>query len=79
LLDRLLPFNPLAAVGGVLIDLGDWTHMPIAYTHLVNLGQDVPYDPPASAWPAIIAHASAAVMIFSARRFARGSQANPSR
>lgn len=75
-LDRLLPFNSLAAAGGVLIDLGDWTHMPIAYSHLVNLGQDVPYEPPASAWPAIVAHAALAAVVLIIRQFARRSKAN---
>lgn len=62
-LNRLLPFNPVAAIGGAMIDLGDWTHQPIAYKYLVNLGQDVPYEPPTSAWPAIVAHGVAAILL----------------
>ncbi len=48
--------HPLFVVNGVLKDLGIWTEQPIAY-NLTTLGQDVQYRLPASAWPAIGAHA----------------------
>lgn len=53
LLDGLTSYHPLLVMNGLYPELGDWTHRPIAYRYLVNLGQDVPFALPASAWPLI--------------------------
>ncbi|MGN6628097.1 MAG: hypothetical protein ACTHLN_15875 [Tepidisphaeraceae bacterium] len=53
ILDRLTSYHPLLVMNGLYPELGDWTHRPIAYRYLFNLGQDVPFALPASAWPLI--------------------------
>lgn len=51
----LTPAHPLLAINGVLAHLGIWSEQGIAY-HLTNLGQDVPYELPASMLPAVLLH-----------------------
>jgi hypothetical protein len=60
--DHLLTHQPLFAIGGASHAMGDWTHSPIAYAHLTNLGQDVMFAPPTHAWGAIGSHAVVAVV-----------------
>lgn len=55
--DHLLDHQPLFAIGGAYRVMGDWTHAPIAYDHLTNLGQDVMFAPPTHAWSTIASHA----------------------
>ena len=75
-LDAMLPYQPLLAINAPAIALGPWSHQPIAYRYLLNLGQDVPYALPSSAWPAIFAHTVLAVLLittgtYHCRRVAR--------
>ena len=70
--DRLLSHQPLFAIGGAYRAMGDWTHAPIAYSHLTSLGQDVMFAPPANAWAAIGSHTVVAG-VFGALAFARSS------
>ena len=65
----LAPAHPLLAINGVLLHLGAWGEQQLAY-HLTNLGQHVPYRLPATALPAIVAHAlvGAALVLLGARR-----------
>jgi len=51
----LVRLHPIFAINGAMPQLGTWTHQPLMY-HLTNLGQDVPYELPASIWPCAIAH-----------------------
>ncbi|HEY0009391.1 MAG TPA: hypothetical protein VGB55_11750, partial [Tepidisphaeraceae bacterium] len=62
-LDPLVPYQPLLAANGAYAMLGEWAHQPIAYRYLTNLGQDVFYALPASAWPSALAHTLAALAL----------------
>lgn len=42
----LVSAHPLFALNGVLAHLGIWTERPLAYNHLMRLGQDFPYALP---------------------------------
>jgi hypothetical protein len=53
---RLAAIHPLFAINGVLVNLGTWSHLPIAYRELTTLGQDVPYTLPTSVWPMVLVH-----------------------
>ena len=59
----LLDVHPLIATNGIFLNLGDWTHAPIAYARLTTLGQDTPYAPPTTAWPAIVVHLLLAILL----------------
>lgn len=52
----LVHTHPLLALNGQLVELGFWTHRPLAY-RVMSLGQDVPYSLPSSVWPAVGAYA----------------------
>ena len=56
-MSRVVAIHPLFAINGVLVNLGAWSHLPIAYRELTTLGQDVPYTLPASVWPMVLVHA----------------------
>ena len=56
IVDHIIAVHPLFAVNGVLANLGEWSHWPIAYTQLTRLGQDISYTFPASIWPATLVH-----------------------
>jgi hypothetical protein len=64
ILTFLLPAHPLMSLNGVLKHLGIWPEQPIAYNHLLNLGQDVPYQLPDSMLPGIFAHLIAGGVMF---------------
>ena len=51
----LVPAHPLLTINGLLPDIGNWNEQRIAY-HLTNLGNDVPYEKPASARTTAIVH-----------------------
>jgi hypothetical protein len=53
----LVHTHPLLSLNGQLIELGFWTHRPLAY-QVLSLGQDVPYTLPPRVWPAIVGYAS---------------------
>jgi hypothetical protein len=54
-LATLAPFHPIFAMNGACKSLGIWTQQPILY-RLTTLGQDVPYELPASIWRCVLAH-----------------------
>ena len=51
----LVQLNPPLAMNGILIHLGPWTQMPMAY-HLTDLGQNIAYSLPAYGIACIVAH-----------------------
>ena len=53
---RFVPVHPLLGLNGVLAHLGVWGELPLMY-QLTSLGQDVPYNLPASAAASTAAHA----------------------
>jgi hypothetical protein len=55
LVAMLAPVHPLFALNRVLVDLGIWTQQPVMY-QLTSLGQDVPYELPASTGACVLAH-----------------------
>jgi hypothetical protein len=62
---RLSDYHPLIALNGAYQpELGDWSHQPVAYQWLMNLGQDVPYLPPASVWKSAAAHLAVAIFLW---------------
>jgi hypothetical protein len=63
-LHPLVPYQPLLAVNGSFVPLGEWAHQPLAYKYLTNLGQDVFYAMPPTAWPAAAVHAAFAAACF---------------
>ena len=77
LLDPLVAVHPLLAINGAGLDLGPWSHAPIAYRYLLNLGQDVPYAMPSSAWPAVAVHALTAAVLLGIARARRGHASGP--
>lgn len=52
----LVPAHPLFAINGVLIHFDSWDRLPLAYTRLSNLNQDVFYTLPSSVIPAVLVH-----------------------
>jgi hypothetical protein len=66
--DLSVLFHPLFATNHVLEHLGIWTEQQGAYG-LTNLGQDVQYQMPASAWPAILFHLGIAGVAWVAATF----------
>jgi hypothetical protein len=52
----LVPAHPLFAINGVLIHFDAWDRLPLAYTRLSNLNQDVFYKLPDNVLPAVIVH-----------------------
>ena len=52
----LVPAHPPLALNGLLLHLGVWGEGRVAY-RLTNLGQDVPYQLPATIVPALLLHA----------------------
>jgi len=62
-------FHPLLAINHVVANnLGVWTEQQVAYS-LTNLGQDVQYQLPSSAWPVIGLQAGVAIsLIFVAQK-----------
>lgn len=60
----LAPANPLFTLNGVLSHLGIWSERPIAYNHLMNLGQDVAYRLPDGILVGAFAHIIAAGVFF---------------
>lgn len=58
--DHLLSYQPFFALSSLFPAMGDWSHAPIAYAYLTNLGQDVLYALPegvgkALAWHGLLA------------------------
>ena len=64
MVDWLGPAHPPLAVNGVLAHLGVWSEHAIAYRHLMNLGQDLPYQLPSSILVAVFAHVIAGGILF---------------
>lgn len=62
-IDHLFAHHPLMAISGAFAPMEDWSHAPIAYKYLTNLGQDVLYARPASAWRAIASHGVLAIAV----------------
>ncbi len=62
-IDHLFAHQPLMAISGAFPQMGDWSHTPIAYKYLTNLGQDVLYARPTSAWSAIVSHGVLAIAL----------------
>ena len=56
LVDWLVPPHPPLALNAVLKHLGIWSEHAVAYRHLMNLGQDVPYPLPDGILAAVFAH-----------------------
>jgi hypothetical protein len=52
----LVPAHPLFAINGVLIHFDSWDRLPLAYTRLSNLNQDVVYTLPSGVVPAVLVH-----------------------
>jgi hypothetical protein len=52
----LVKVHPLFAINGMLSNLGVWPERPIAYQHLMRLGQDIPYALPRNIAPAVAIH-----------------------
>ena len=64
LVDWLVPAHPPLALNAVLKHLGIWTEQAIAYRHLTNLGQDVPYQLPDGILATVFAHVIAGGILF---------------
>lgn len=64
LVSWLAPPHPLLALNGVLKHLGIWSEHPIAYNHLLNLGQDVAYALPTNVLTPVIVHLIAGGLLF---------------
>jgi uncharacterized membrane protein len=62
-IDHLFVHQPLMAISGAFPQMGDWSHTPFAYKYLTNLGQDVLYARPTSAWSAIVSHGVLAIVL----------------
>jgi hypothetical protein len=60
----LVPAHPPLALNAVLTHLGIWTEQAIAYRHLTNLGQDVPYQLPNGILAAVFAHVIVGGLLF---------------
>ncbi|HMO25814.1 MAG TPA: hypothetical protein PKB10_06050 [Tepidisphaeraceae bacterium] len=56
--------HPVFALNALLPDLGTWTHLPLSY-QLMSLGQDVPFMPPATLWPATLCWLLGAIGLWS--------------
>jgi hypothetical protein len=56
LVEWLVPAHPLFAINGVLVHFDSWDRLPLAYTRLSNLNQDVFYTLPGSVVPAVLVH-----------------------
>ena len=52
---HLVAANPIFAMNGVSKSFGIWTQQPVLYS-VTSLGQDVPYELPASIWPCVLLH-----------------------
>lgn len=52
-------YHPVFALNRVMLDSGAWTHRPMAYQFLTNLGQDVAYTLPDSIAPCVLLHITA--------------------
>jgi hypothetical protein len=52
----LVPAHPLFAINGVLVHFDSWDRLPLAYTQLSNLNQDVFYTLPSSVVPTVLVH-----------------------
>ncbi|GIW76005.1 MAG: hypothetical protein KatS3mg104_1068 [Phycisphaerae bacterium] len=61
-IDHLLGYQPLFAVASLFPEMGDWTHAPIAYARLTNLGQDVLYAYPSGPGKSVALHTGLAVV-----------------
>ncbi len=57
-----IAFHPLFAINQTLSNLGIWTEQQVAY-NLTNFGQDVQYQLPDSAWPAIGLQSVVAILL----------------
>jgi hypothetical protein len=64
LVDWLVPAHPPLALNAVLKHLGIWSEHAVAYRHLMNLGQDVPYQLPAGILAAVFAHVIVGGILF---------------
>lgn len=62
--DWLVPAHPPLAINGAISHLGIWTERPIAYNHLLNLGQDVAYRLPDGVLAAVFVHLIAGGLLF---------------
>jgi hypothetical protein len=71
--------HPLLTINGVLSHLGIWSERPIAYGHLVNLGQDVAYRLPDGIGTAVFVHLIAGGILFAVASFMNGGGAVPAR
>jgi hypothetical protein len=56
LVEWLVPAHPLFAMNGVLIHFDAWDRLPLAYTELSNLNQDVFYTLPRGVGAAVLVH-----------------------
>jgi hypothetical protein len=64
LVDWLVPAHPPLALNAVLKHLGIWSEQSVAYRHLINLGQDVPYQLPAGILAPVFAHVIVGGVLF---------------
>ena len=74
----LVPAHPPLAINGVLAHLGVWSEHAIAYRHLMNLGQDVPYQLPSSILAGVFAHVIAGGILFAIASLRAESASVPS-
>ncbi len=61
MIDHAFAYHPLMSLNGAYSALGDWSHSPIAYKHLTNLGQDVLFDLPPNVWKSAALHGAIAL------------------
>jgi hypothetical protein len=64
----LVQLNPPLAINGILVHLGPWTQMPMAY-HLTDLGQNIAYALPTHGLACIVGHLllGSTLLLWSAR------------
>lgn len=69
---KIVPIHPLFALNGAAPQLGLWSERPIAYRHLLNLGQDVAYELPRGVLAMAAVHLLAGAIGFAACWAVRG-------
>jgi hypothetical protein len=63
--------HPLLTLNGLFREFGIWTQRPVAYQHLMTLGQDLPYQLPLSIWPMVAVHGAVGLLLLGASRAGR--------
>ena len=69
-LQWLINLSPTFALNAQIAPSDPFTHRPLMY-RLANLGQDISYAMPGSAWPSIVLHTAIAFVGFAAGRVVR--------